>query len=68
MPKEPKPMTSADLPKGRRPEEFLTDDALVAYYERELEGATGKLRDDLAVKLSNARRAAATTASLLPSE
>ena len=59
-------MTSADLPKGRKPEEFLTDEKLVEFYEREVEAATGKARDDLNLKLANARRAAATTASLLP--
>jgi len=30
-------LTPDDLPKGRRPEEFLTDVELVGYYQRQLD-------------------------------
>lgn len=51
------------IPKGRRPEEFLNDERLVEYYEQELEAASGKDRDDLAVKLAAAKRAHAMTST-----
>lgn len=54
------------IPKGRRPEEFLRDDRLIDYYEQELEAASGKDRDELAVKLAAAKRAAAMTSSVDP--
>lgn len=52
------------IPKDRRPEEFLTDARLVDYYEQELEAAKDKDRDELAVKLQAAKRAAAMTSSV----
>lgn len=56
------------IPKGRRPEEFLNDERLVAYWEQELEDAKASDKAEIAQKLAAARRSHAMTASVVPPE
>lgn len=55
-------MTSADVPEGRSPEEFLNNRDLVGFYRRELDAMdpADPARAEVVVRLKAALRALAT--------
>lgn len=60
MPKQIEAMTLDSVPKGRRPEEFLTDAGLADLYQRELDALGDKdpRRAELEAQLKRAKIAA----------
>lgn len=59
--------TMTDVPKGARPEEFLTDEDLVGFYARQLEGMAedDPAREETVAAHRRARRAAAANAEAI---